>query len=643
MPKIKQIHGQQVGADLIVMKRKKGWKATKIMSGETTLRTILYLISESSTFSATQFSEERVAQLLCDITHSRDGAIRIYAGVNKGYTVSYAEVIQSWIQLNHAGTVSQQGYAEGLLLGAFFKSSGLINLSGDYKSSVAHNHNDVVPCFTDCLAYAAIDQVIESARRFFEDKVRDAAQIKSMSTVAAAISFARCFIEFWDDLIDSYERAVDMLNRYTPHLMAVAWHALNDENFIPKVVSPTSIQQILRLGNLVQEVLYNGAGNNQLEYQENWALSLLQDVYTSASREDGLLEIVDSKSMLKDAINIIDIPNSRGEEGLFRIIRDSRPKVFEVQIGRCRSSRASGLYFVENSDISGKCGSLVNETLSIFSAQRAWEIMRSIQTGPTVDYLNMTVNTPSLTRILQVGVLSVAKEVEVRAGGPLTFTVVPTPQTYKKIYGVDLIRGSEQKVHSYERALAVSLNEIAPDRDLIKHQLPTYNLTRDESLSVAATALSSVPDAEVYILDYSGKLHRRRLTLEFALGVSAPFALTQIQNQYLDEEVGICATQWAEVIAHANNFGTEMNEILRELLVMSKNYFGSVTPSMIQQNTSFIPREEIQTREMRCYDAANNLTVMSAVLGIINPDLSVLYNSVLSAATGIHQIYNLVD
>jgi flagellar biosynthesis regulator FlaF len=138
-------------------------------------------------------------------------------------------------------------------------------------------------------------------------------------------------------------------------------------------------------------------------------------------------------------------------------------------------------------------------------------------------------------------------------------------------------------------------------------------------------------------------VHAKRLTLQRALGLLTATDLTMIQNQYLIDEVNFIVPHWSQIVNHAGDYGPFLGMWLRAALAMSKQYFGALTPSLIQQTSSFIPREEVETREIRLINAANTFAVTTGVIGLVSQPLANLYTSVLQSALSQHHLYTMVD
>jgi hypothetical protein len=188
------------------------------------------------------------------------------------------------------------------------------------------------------------------------------------------------------------------------------------------------------------------------------------------------------------------------------------------------------------------------------------------------------------------------------------------------------------------------LPSIPEDRDLIKHQLPYYDLKPSEVTTPAGAAvIRQLPDFTVDILDYEGAVHQKRLSIQRALGLLVNNDLSIIQNTFLEDEINFIIPHWTAIVNNAGDYGPFLGEWLRKALAMSKQYFGSITPSLIQQTSDFIPREEVETREIRLFNAANTFAVTSALVSAVSQPLGNLYASVLNAALTQHHLYTMVD
>lgn len=647
MPKIKNRFGRQVAADIITLTHGRGWHTRRLINGTTSFREVINHFVPLNGLTHAQFQEAQVVATLSDIAGVRNGVatMRIY---QNPYTTRYEQVATAWASHAPAGTNPQLAYVEGILFASFLKAAHIIECEGDYFAALPELVDDFVPTLAQILGYVALDSTIEQMRRFWESATRDLKAVRDSSSNMHMTSVAYYISKFWDEVVDAYDQEVATLNRYAPHLTSVVWHALYDQgDYVPKVIDPSSVIQMVRLANLVTEAIYHGVGSAIVDQEENWALHLFNKIYTSASREDSYIRINDTLSLFKDAINIVDFKGDKGGEDLLRIIRPSKLKTFDQAVGRMRNAHAApngSYYFIPSAEATGKISQYLNDVMTLMDVNKVWAERMDHHYGTAIQYVNtLNINDASVTQLRNAAALVLAQEVEVNAGAAPIYTVVSNPETYKRIYGVDLVRGGQQRVLGAERVIATTMGSIAADRDLIKHQLPLYDVKQNEIVAPNANVnLTALAPFNVDVLDAEGVTHRKRLTVQRALGMVAATDLHMVTNAYLADEVNFIAPHWQLILNRMADYGPFLGDWLRSTLRFAQQYFGAVAPTLIQQTNAFIPREDEETREERLSKAANALAISVELTRALNAPLGSLYEGVLSAALQQHHLYTMV-
>jgi hypothetical protein len=648
MSKMKIRFGKQVCADTIMLRRGRGWHSRRLINGSTSFRELISHFVPLNGLQHGQFTEAQIIATLSDIVGARNGVatFRVYSNP---YTTRYAQVAASWQSHCPGGYNAQLGYLQGVMFAAFLQASGIIACEGDFHAMIPEYVDQFVPSLSEILGFVALDSTLEQFRRYWEDAVKELKRVRDNTSNMHMSSVAYYLTRFWDDVVDVFDTEVATLNRYAPHLTSVIWHALFDqEDFVPRVIDPASIGQMLRASNFVVEAINNGVGSAMVDYQESWALHLYQKIYTTASREDSYLEIGDTLAKFKDAINVLDFKGHKGGEDLLRVIRPAKLKTYDIQVGRQRNAHAqgNGFYFLPDSEATGRLSTFINDVMRLLAVDKVWTEQMDHHYGTAVQYVSvLNQNDASINLLRDAAAIALAQEVELTPGASPIYHIISNPETYKRIYGVDLVRGGVQRVVGAARVVAATLPQILEDRDIIKHQVPFYDLKSDEvtTLPQQNTALTVLPSFNASILDYEGNVHAKRLTLQRALGLLTATDLTMIQNQYLIDEVNFIVPHWSQIVNHAGDYGPFLGMWLRAALAMSKQYFGALTPSLIQQTSSFIPREEVETREIRLINAANTFAVTTGVIGLVSQPLANLYTSVLQSALSQHHLYTMVD
>lgn len=648
MSKIKNRFGRQIATDTIVLRRRRGWHARRLVNGQTSFREVINRIVQLGGIQHGQFTEQQIIATLSDIVGARNGVatFRVYPNP---YTTRYEQVAHAWQTHCGAGYNQQRAYVEGVLFAAFLQASKIIACEGDFHAMLAEYVTDYVPDLNQILGYTALDNVLEQFRRLWDDATRDLAQVRDNTSNLHMTSVAYYITRFWDDVVDTYEQELQTLNRFASHMTALVWHALHDQgDYVPKTIDPASVGQMLRLSNLVIPAIHNGVGSTITDFQETWALHLFQKIYTTASREDSYMEIVDTASIFKDAVNILDYMGHKGGEDMLRIIRPSKIKNYEISVGRQRNAHTQpgSFYFIQDSEATGRITTLINDVMRLMAVDKVWKEEMDHHYGTAIQFVSvLPANDASLQHLRNAMALVIAQEVEVRPGAIPLYHVMSNPETYKRLYGVDLVRGGVQRIIGADRVVACGMNQILEDRDLVKHQLPFYDLKTDEVTSVnnQNLVLSVLPQFNAALLDYEGQVHAKRISIQRALGLMGANELTMVQNQYLAEEINFIMPHWQQIINSANDYGPFLGMWLREALAMSKQYFGAVTPTLIQQTSAFIPREEVETREIRLIQATNALALMAGTLAALNPQMGTLFTATTQCALTQHHLYTMVD
>lgn len=647
MPNMKLRFGRQVAADVIVLNRGRGWHTRRLINGTTSFREVINHFIPLGGLNHAQFPEAQIIATISDIVGARNGVatFRVYPNP---YTTRYEQVAQSWASHAAPNTNPQLAYVEGVLFASFLKGAGIIDCEGDYFAALPEFVNEFVPNVQQILGFIALDSTIEQMRRLFEDAVRDLKSVRDNSSNMHMTSVAYYMTRFWDDVVDCYDQEVATLNRYTPHLLSVVWHGLYDQgDYVPRTIDPASVIQMTRLSNIVVEAIYNGVGSALADAEENWALHLFNKIYTAASREDSYIRIADTLATFKDGINIFDFKGDKGGEDLLRIIRPSKITSYDFAVGRVRNAHAQqgGYYFIPNSDATGKVSQFLNDMLGLMDVTKVWTERMLHHYGTAIQYVSTLNNADqSMSVLRQAAALVLAQEVELNAGSAPIFSVVSNPETYKRIYGIDLVRGKAQKVLGVDRVIATTLNEIKPDRDWVKHQIPLFDVKPDEIVTQNPLVTPAIlPHFDVDILDYEGVTHRKRLSVQRALGMIAATDLHLVGNTYYNDEVNYIAPHWQLLLNQAQDYGPFFGEWLREALRIAQQWFDNISPTLIQQTNSFIPREDVETRETRLVKAANALEICSSLLTTLNPQLGQLYEGTLLQALNQHHLYTMVN
>lgn len=646
MPKIKNRFGRQIANDTIVLTKARGWHTRRLINGATSFREVINRFIPLGGLNHAQFPENQIIDTLRDIVGAHQGAatIRIYPNP---YTTRYEQVATAWVSHATPGYNAQLAYVEGVLFAAFLKASGIIACEGDYTAALPVQVTDFVPSLAQIMGFVALDSTIEQMRRFWEAATRDLKSVRDGTSNMHMSSIAYYLTRFWDDVVDAYDQEVATLNRYAPHLTAVVWHALHDQgDYTPKVIDPASIIQMVRLSNLVTDAIYNGVGSTITSYEENWALHLFNKIYTTASREDSYIRVVDTLSMFKDAVNILDFKGDKGGEDLLRIIRSSKCKVYDQAVGRRRGAHAiaGSYYFIPSAEATGKISQFLNDAMNLLDVEQVWKERMAHHYGTAVQFVStLSPTDASVMQLRNAAAIVLAQEVEVVAGSAPVFTVISNPETYKRIYGVDLVRGGTQRVLGAERVIATTMGEIKVDRDVVKHQLPLFDVKANEVIAPnAAVVLQQLMPFDVEVLDNEGMAHRKRLSVQRALGMASTADLHLIENSCMDDEITFIAPHWQLLLNNAQDYAPFLGEWLRGTVKFAQQYFGAVAPTLIQQTNAFIPREDEETREERVAKAANALALSVEVMKALNANLGTLYEGVVLAALQQHHLYTMV-
>lgn len=353
MSKIKIRFGRQVCADTIMLRKGRGWHSRRLINGTTSFRELISHFVPLKGLNHAQFTEAQIISTLADIVGARNGVatFRVYPNP---YTTRYEQVAASWQSHCSGGYNAQLGYLEGVMFAAFLQSAGIIKCEGDFHAMIPDFVDQFVPSLSEIMGFVALDNTLEQFRRYWEDAAKELKRVRDNTSNMHMTSVAYYLTRFWDDVVDVFEQEVATLNRYAPHLTSVIWHALYDqEDFVPKVIDPSSIGQMLRTSNFVVAAINGGVGSAIVDYQESWALYLYQKIYTTASREDSYLEIGDTLAKFKDAVNVLDFKGHKGGEDLLRVIRPAKIKTYDVQLGRQRNAHAAGnsFYFLDRKSV----------------------------------------------------------------------------------------------------------------------------------------------------------------------------------------------------------------------------------------------------------------------------------------------------